>query len=134
MASETPSQRLKRYSKLLPDESAVRAVIQNLEKETTDIADYAITLMCQTFVEKALEVAILAHLAPFDEDANKRIFDYDNRGPLSDFSAKIKFGYVMGIYGKNTKNDLDAIREIRNAFAHSLQPISFKTKEVIEYV
>jgi hypothetical protein len=132
MASETPAQRLKRFSKLVPDESAIRGLIQDLEKDKTGLADYAIALICQTFVEKALEIAIFASLAPYDEEANKRIFDYDNRGPIADFSAKIKLGYVMGIFGKETKADLDLIREIRNAFAHSLQPISFETKEVID--
>jgi hypothetical protein len=130
--AETPSQRLRRYSKLVPDEAAIRKLLQDLEKDTTGLADYAITLICQTFVERALEIAILAYLAPDDEEANKRIFNYDHRGPISDFSAKIKMGYVLGIFGKTTRSDLDLIREIRNAFAHSLQPISYKTKEVTD--
>jgi len=83
MASETPAQRLKRFSKLVPDEGAIRSLIQGLEKDTTGLADYAIALISQTFVEKALEIAIFANLAPYDEEANKRIFDYDNRGPIS---------------------------------------------------
>jgi hypothetical protein len=132
MASETPAQRLKRFSKLVPDEGTIRALIYDLEKKDDELADYAIALICATFVEKAIEVAILAHLAPNDEEANKRIFSYDYRGPISDFSAKIKVGYAMGIYGPKTRSDLDLIRDIRNAFAHSLQPISFKTGEVGE--
>jgi hypothetical protein len=130
--AEKASDRLRRYSKQIPSEDAMRRIVQNLEREDTDYADYAIALICATFVEKALEAAILAHLAPFDEAANKRLFEYENRGPISDFSAKIKLAYSLGIFGEETKRDLDVIREIRNVFAHSGQSTSFKTDEVAE--
>ncbi|WP_338692035.1 hypothetical protein V5279_37980 [Bradyrhizobium sp. 26S5] len=132
MPKETPQQRLKRYAKLVPDEDAIRLLLNALEHTETDLADYSVALIGQTFVERALELAILAKLAPFDEEANRQIFSYDSNGPASDFAAKIKIGYVLGLFGPQTKKDLNLIREVRNAFAHSLQAISFKTQEVAE--
>ncbi len=129
---EKPEQRLKRFAAAIPSEEEMRKIIQDLEKENSALADYAIALICQTFVERALEVAISAQLNPLDEQANQRLFDYSANGPISDFAAKIKLGYSMGIFGQLTKNDLNRIREIRNAFAHSLQSTSFATPEIAE--
>jgi hypothetical protein len=57
---------------------------------------------------------------------------FEERGPLSDFASKIQVGYAMGLFGPKTKQDLGLIREIRNAFAHSLALISFDTKEIAD--
>jgi hypothetical protein len=36
----------------------------------------------------------------------------------------------MGLYGPETKQNLDCIKGFRNAFAHAVIPISFETPEV----
>ena len=46
------------------------------------------------------------------------------------FEAKIKKGHALGLFGEETKNNLDLIRWIRNAFAHSLSPVRFSTAEI----
>lgn len=40
-------------------------------------------------------------------------------GPLSSFSVRIDIALAFGIIDSEMKSDLDAIRQIRNAFAHS---------------
>jgi hypothetical protein len=41
-------------------------------------------------------------------------------------------GLAMGLYGPQTFDDLQRIREVRNAFAHSLWYITFSTPQVSE--
>jgi len=40
----------------------------------------------------------------------------------------------MGLYDGTIRDDLDAIRRVRNVFAHALKPISFATPEVADEV
>jgi hypothetical protein len=51
-------------------------------------------------------------------------------GPLSTFSARIRLAYCLGILPKDTYQDLEQIREIRNAFAHHFSPLSFASDAI----
>jgi hypothetical protein len=53
-------------------------------------------------------------------------------GPLNTFSQKIMMGRALGIYGEVMQHNLDLLRHLRNAFAHSHAPITFTTPEVAE--
>jgi hypothetical protein len=75
--------------------------------------------------ELCLRYAIKRHLITAD-DVDWMLF----YGPLRGFEAKIRIGFTMGLYGLETKHNLDCIRAIRNAFAHAVIPISFETPEV----
>jgi hypothetical protein len=46
------------------------------------------------------------------------------------FGQKIHLGRALRIYGSETQHNLDYVRLIRNAFAHTHAPISFDTKEI----
>src|SRR5215469_4374806 len=54
-------------------------------------------------------------------------------GSLRGLMDKIKIGYALNIFGINTYNELNIIREIRNAFAHSLHQITFSVPEVKQH-
>jgi hypothetical protein len=51
--------------------------------------------------------------------------------PLGTFRNKILVAYAIDLFGNVTFENLEAIRHIRNAFAHAKIPISFQTPEVI---
>jgi hypothetical protein len=51
-------------------------------------------------------------------------------GPLNTFSQKIMMGRALAIYGEVMQHNLDLLRHLRNAFAHSHVPITFETPEV----
>jgi hypothetical protein len=95
-------------------------------------ADHAVAMMGAGLIETALEVAILSRLIPMNDEDRARLFSYDHRGPLCDLSARIRMGLAMGLYGSHTFDDLQKIRQVRNAFAHSLWYITFSTPEVSE--
>ena len=46
------------------------------------------------------------------------------------FAAKIHRGYTLGLFGEETKNNLDIIRMMRNVFAHAPSPVRFSTVEI----
>jgi hypothetical protein len=48
----------------------------------------------------------------------------------SDFAKKIKKAFTHGLIGPDTQKNLEVIKEVRNAFAHSLSDIEFTTPEV----
>jgi hypothetical protein len=79
--------------------------------------------------EICLRYAIRRHLAKTDYTETEQLL-YRTGGPLRSFEAKIRVGYTMGIYGAQTKNNLDCIKGLRNAFAHAVIPIDFDTPEV----
>jgi DNA-binding MltR family transcriptional regulator len=55
----------------------------------------------------------------------------DDRGPLNSFHSKIAMGYALGIYDQGMRSDLDIVRNIRNAFAHSKKLIQFNDPAVL---
>jgi Mannitol repressor len=128
----SPSKRLRALADEIPDDRALRANLLALDDLNGAFSDHAIALMGASIAEKALEVAILSQFVDLSTDERQRLFDYDKRGPLSDLSAKIKIGYAIGIYGKSTREDLDKVRQIRNAFAHTLQLVTFDTPTIAD--
>lgn len=72
--------------------------------------DRAAAIMAGAFVEDALCRAV---------------------GCKSSFYSMIEGGFERGLYKDLVQNDLHVIRNIRNAFAHSIRPITFDAPEVI---
>jgi DNA-binding MltR family transcriptional regulator len=62
------------------------------------------------------------------DDEEKRLFNSEFRGPLSEFSARIKVGFAMYLFGRETRDDLEIIRRIRNLFAHQSTVLTFATE------
>jgi hypothetical protein len=63
-----------------------------------------------------------------DECFQNEIFQ--NRGSLEDFSAKIKIAFAFKLIGSGAYLDLGALREIRNAFAHSADAFTFDREDI----
>ena len=93
--------------------------------------DRETALVAATGVEQGLELAIASKLGGRD-DASTILFG--DGAVLHDFNAKIKMAYILEIIGKRTTADVQAIRAIRNAFAHSTLVIDFDTPEVTEVI
>jgi hypothetical protein len=90
--------------------------------------DRAAAILASALVEDALKDAILARLSPLSNDDHTRLFE--GEGPLSTFSAAIRVGFALSIFGVSTKADLNCMRDIRNAFAHAGISLKFTTREV----
>jgi hypothetical protein len=92
-------------------------------------------IMAAASLENALEYAIAQRFSQISRTKPtefESLFRYPKL--LSSFGAKIEIGYAIGIYGKLVRSDLDTVRRIRNAFAHSKILIDFSTPEVVNEV
>jgi hypothetical protein len=129
MASKnSPSRRLKKLAAEIPPDNTIHAILVGLER--LENGDYALAMIGSSFIEKALEVAILSRLIPMNDAERGQLFNYENRGPLSDLSSRIRLARAMGLFGPHTFADLERIRKLRNAFAHALSYITFATRQV----
>ncbi len=50
--------------------------------------------------------------------------------PLSSFSSRIEFAYRMGLIRKDVKNSFNALRKIRNEFAHTIELVSLDDSRI----
>ncbi len=121
--------RVKALAKRLPDSNEQFTLLLALGDPIALPAagDRAAALIAAQFVEYAAQQAIEAHLA--DGFDGKEIFDGPG-APLGTLSAKIVLADGLGIVSKAEREDLDTIRNIRNAFAHSMTHIAFTDAEV----
>jgi hypothetical protein len=115
---------LKSFIKAAPNK---RELAQLMDEINTG-SDRAMAIVTAVMIENALADAIQARFVRLSTEDRAAIFE--GMAPLSSFSSKIKVGFAPGIYVKRIRHDLDRVREIRNAFAHSRRPISFETPAI----
>lgn len=95
---------------------------------TQEKNDRGACILVVTNVENKLLNAIKHRLKVTDKYYEK-IFGFN--GPLGTFDNKIRMGYALEIFGDEMLENLNVIKSIRNAFAHSRLPINFDTPEVV---
>ena len=110
--------------------SPTREELHAITAEIQGSSDRACALVWGALVEDALRRAITLCLDRLNEAEADDFFG--ENGPAGTFSNKIKIGYALKIYARQAKDDLNIIREIRNAFAHSQIPLSFKDQEITD--
>lgn len=91
----------------------------------------ATAIVAASFVEDHLRRLLLSRLV---DDAKAIERALGSNGPLGTFSAKINFGYLMGIYTAAACREMDTIRGIRNDFAHEMNISSFDVQSVKDRV
>jgi DNA-binding MltR family transcriptional regulator len=95
-------------------------------------ADRSYCIILASMIERHLEQAIIERLRLINKDAEKPLFDRE--GALSTFFGNIHLGYALGLFSDTVRDDLNVIRRIRNAFAHSSLPITFESPEVSDEI
>ena len=113
---------LRAYSKALPQQGRDES---DMADELASDSDRAFIILLSSFVENSLTEAIIERLPGYSDEIDNDIFG--SNAPLSAFSSKIRIGQAMGIFGSKTRACLDVLRELRNACAHAMRPISFST-------
>jgi len=95
------------------------------------MGDRAAVLVSATYLELSLESAIRTHFVDITDDEDKALFGgLDRDSPLSNFGAKIRIGYALGVFGPLMRDDLKTIQIIRNCFAHTIEHIDLNSAEV----
>jgi hypothetical protein len=86
-------------------------------------------ILGQSLIEHELEQLLRGRFKRGDDDTWQRLTGND--GPLGTFSAKITAGYAFKLYDESMRKNLDTVRLIRNAFAHSKRLIDFDDKLIL---
>jgi len=91
--------------------------------------DRLVAVVGGSMIDGALEGKLQKLMIPLDSKSKYNAV-FGHPGPLSSFSSKIVLAHALGLIDNNIRRNADYIREIRNAFAHSIKPIRFATPEV----
>ena len=102
---------------------------RDVTHEMDNSNDRTAAIVAAGFVEHNLAVAILTRLRELTPDQQKTIFE-GQYAVLNAFSAKIQIGFALGLLNVDVKKDLDALRRVRNEFAHRLDVRSFDHDDV----
>lgn len=89
-------------------------------------SDRGFAVLVGSFVEHALGTFLTHRIA--DKDIAEKLFG--PVGPLSSFSQRIIVAYAFGLLSKEQYQDLEAIRQARNEFAHNPLHANFQSPEV----
>ena len=83
-SKSTAQKRLRAFSREIPPDQAVHAVFMTLEPQHNAYADHAIAVIGASYVEKALQAAIITRLVPLPSEEVDRLASlYGPRhGPL----------------------------------------------------
>jgi len=106
----------------------ITAFVAELEKQT----DRGAALIAGAVLDEVLEMAMTARLIELGRDQHDSLFA---RGrPLDSFAAKIALGYALGLYPNTARVLLEMIRDVRNKFAHRIEPLEFSNPEVVQMI
>ena len=111
----------------------INAMKDQLFESLSHESDRGLILISSSFLDEALELLLRAKFK-FINNKPKKLIDsfFNSDGPLSTFNHKIKMAYAMDIISKWEYQDLEIIRKIRNAFAHTFGAASFSSEKVVK--
>jgi DNA-binding MltR family transcriptional regulator len=89
----------------------------------------SIVIAAAAILDSKLERALKRAMQPLSKKLYERLFD--GFGPLSSFASKIVMAYALHIVSVQVFQNLEKLRKLRNAFAHSSKILSFGSAEVI---
>jgi hypothetical protein len=102
--------------------------LDQIEEEFATDGPRGVAILASVQVEDVLGGALLQRMVELTDDEYGQLFQ--GTAPLATFSAKIRLGYALGIFGKKTRHDMDILRQIRNVFAHARTPVDFDAPEI----
>ena len=85
------------------------------------------SIMAGAVVNDLLRIVVQYNMIERSGKEEEEIFE--NNGTLATFSALIRVGHAMGLYSRKLRDDMNAIRKIRNDFAHTLEAIDLSQSE-----
>jgi DNA-binding MltR family transcriptional regulator len=83
-------------------------------------------------IDDALANMIADKFPKLSKALRKRLFK--GYGPFASFSVRIDVALAFGIISPELKSDLEALRQIRNAFAHSPENLSLKSPQTNKWL
>ena len=124
MVKKTKPTSLNQLSKSNVESEDVKGVLEEIQHAS----DRTAAIVLASWVERSLEQSIVLTLLRQDQPTVEKLIG--RGGALSSFFAKTHLGFAQGLYDAATRDNLDIIRNIRNAFAHSALQLTFQTPQV----
>ena len=100
------------------------AALKNVQQRTHSTTVIASAAIMDTQLEKCLKKA----MRPMPKKMYEEIFE--PMRPLGSFASKITMTYALRIVEKGVYNQLELMRKIRNAFAHSTESLHLGSPEI----
>jgi hypothetical protein len=119
---------LRALSKKMPPTSEVASIIDALKQDS----DRTAAIVAASLLESTLEKMLISRFHVRNKDFLSRLFN--NRGPAADFNSKILIAQAFGVISPTAADEFQAVRHIRNAFAHARVEVTFETPEVAHEV
>lgn len=107
-----------------PDPVAELDWIRGMARQT----ETSLALVAGARLEDWLERALKVNMRELSATVTNRIFA--GYGPLSTFAAKIDIAFAIRVIDEAVYNDMRAIKDIRNKFAHSKEILHFASPEL----
>ena len=100
---------------------------ETIRTRFTGQTDRGSVLIAAAYLDDALEDCLRARFVQ-DEKAIDDLLGGEK--PLGTFSARISTAYLLGLIDQKMRADLDAIRKIRNDFAHKRHHLRFSDQSI----
>lgn len=91
-------------------------------------SDRAAIIVNAAMVERFVLECLKKKMPSANEEEKQRIFNFE--GPCGSFSNRIRLAHALGIFDRQTKREIELIKELRNAAAHCVAPFTYETTEV----
>ena len=96
--------------------------------DAPDVPDMIAAVLAATLVEYQLEQVLKLNFRRKDDSTWGRMTD--SAGPLRDFHSKIVLGHALSSFDEDMRTNLNIVRDIRNAFAHSRTLLTFDHRDI----
>jgi hypothetical protein len=131
-------EQLNEQARQIPSTIELLSLLTNLEQQSRGMPDAhtlrSSALIASGVLEFALTEAIHSKFFVKDEKLKRQIFDgdHEHEGIIGTTHTKNLIAYALGVYGENTRQDINVVRKLRNIFAHAkndseLSPDNLKT-------
>ena len=99
-----------------------------------DESDRGCVLVAAAMLDTSLSDLFKAMFRP--STAPQQFIDslFESGGPLNSLSAKARLARAFGYISQDTLEDLNAIRKLRNRFAHTTEKTDFSNEEVAQII
>lgn len=98
--------------------------------ELCNVNDRARAIVGGSLLDGLLDYAITMRLMPLTLGEESMLFKPG--GPFASCDQKIQAAYALGLFGPLTKGDMKCLNEVRNVFAHNMNPVTFDDPEIVE--
>ncbi len=99
---------------------------------TVEAADRGLAIVGAALLEDVLRHAISEHLAPWRKPGDHDALFEGPEAPLGGLAQRTRMAFSLGIITEEIKADLDDIRIIRIAFAHTPTRVTFSTPDIVK--